>query len=86
MAEAALTRARDFHVSHADFRFERIRSQDIRVRDGRLQGANDAEDLGFAVRVILDGAWGFASVWCSAPSRRSAWPRPRSAPHRWRRR
>ena len=61
MAEAALTRARDFNVSHADFRFERIRSQHIRVRDGRLQGANDSEDVGFAVRVILDGAWGFAS-------------------------
>src|SRR3954469_18512238 len=61
MVEAALTRARDFNVSHADFRFERIRSQHIRVRDGRLQGANDSEDVGFAVRVILDGAWGFAS-------------------------
>jgi TldD protein len=61
MAEAALARAHDFHVSHADFRFERIRSQDIRVRDGRLQGASDSEDVGFAVRVVLNGAWGFAS-------------------------
>jgi len=61
MAEAALARAQDFHVSHADFRFERIRTQDVRVRDGRLQGAADSEILGFAVRVILDGAWGFAS-------------------------
>ncbi|HYO39353.1 MAG TPA: TldD/PmbA family protein [Nocardioidaceae bacterium] len=61
LAEAALTRAQDFHVSHADFRFERIRSQDIRVRDGRLQGAADSEDVGFAVRVVLNGAWGFAS-------------------------
>ncbi len=61
MAEAALARAQDFHVSHADFRFERIRSQDIRVRDGRLQGASDTEDLGFAVRVVANGAWGFAS-------------------------
>jgi TldD protein len=61
LAEAALTRAQDFHVSHADVRFERIRSQDIRVRDGRLQGAADSEDIGFAVRVVLDGAWGFAS-------------------------
>ena len=61
MAEAALTRAQDFHVSHADFRFERIRHQDVRVRDGRLQGASDSEDIGFAVRVVLDGAWGFAS-------------------------
>ena len=61
LADAALARARDFHVSHADFRFERVRAQDIRVRDGRLQGASDTEDVGFAVRVILDGAWGFAS-------------------------
>jgi TldD protein len=61
LAEAALTRAQDFHVSHADFRFERIRSQDIRVRDGRLLGASDSEDVGFSVRVILNGAWGFAS-------------------------
>ena len=61
MAEAALARAQDFHVSHADFRFERIRYQDIRVRDGRLQSASDTGDVGFAVRVILNGAWGFAS-------------------------
>ncbi len=61
MAESALTRAQDFNVSHADFRFERIRSQHVRVRDGRLQGAADSEDVGFSVRVILDGAWGFAS-------------------------
>jgi TldD protein len=61
LADAALSRARDFNVSHADFRFERVRYQDIRVRDGRLEGASDAEDIGFAVRVVLDGAWGFAS-------------------------
>jgi TldD protein len=61
LAEAALNRARDFKVSHADFRFERVRYQRINVRDGRLQGAGDTEDLGLAVRVILNGAWGFAS-------------------------
>ena len=61
IAEAALNRAQDFHVSHADVRFERIRSQDVRVRDGRVQGASDSEDIGFSVRVVLDGAWGFAS-------------------------
>ena len=61
LAHAALARARDFHVTHADFRFERVRSQQLKVRDGHLQGAADHEDLGFAVRVILNGAWGFAS-------------------------
>src|SRR6195952_5677180 len=61
LGQAALGRARDFGVSHADFRFERNRYQHFSVRDGTLEGAQDAEDLGFAVRVILDGAWGFAS-------------------------
>ncbi|MGY2874829.1 TldD protein [Marmoricola sp. URHA0025 HA25] len=61
LAAAALSRARDFGVSHADFRFERVRYQHVSVRDGHLQGAEDAEDLGFAVRVVHHGAWGFAS-------------------------
>ena len=61
LAEAALARARDFGVDHADFRFERVRYQYFTVRDGQLQGASDSEDLGFAVRVVHQGAWGFAS-------------------------
>ncbi len=61
LGEVALARAQDFGVTHADFRFERNRYQHLSVRDGALEGAQDAEDLGFAVRVVLDGAWGFAS-------------------------
>ena len=61
LGQVALERARDFGVTHADFRFERNRYQHFSVRDGALEGAVDSEDLGFAVRVVLDGAWGFAS-------------------------
>ncbi|WP_166138557.1 TldD/PmbA family protein [Nocardioides ochotonae] len=61
LGEAALSRARDLGATHADFRFERVRSQVLSVRDGVLQGASDREDLGFAVRVVHRGAWGFAS-------------------------
>jgi len=61
LGDAALQRAEDLGASHADFRFERVRWQDVRVRDGALQGAADDADLGFAVRVIHGGAWGFAS-------------------------
>lgn len=61
LGDAALTRARELGVTHADFRFERVRYQRLGVRDGVLQGASDTEDLGFAVRVIHHGAWGFAS-------------------------
>lgn len=61
LGDAALTRARALGASHADFRFERVRYQELVARDGVLQSAGDSEDLGFAVRVIHDGAWGFAS-------------------------
>jgi len=61
LGDVSLTRARELGASHADFRFERIRYQHLGVRDGVLQGAADTEDLGFAVRVIHHGAWGFAA-------------------------
>ena len=61
LGEVALARAQELGVSHADFRFERNRYQYLGARDGVLQTASDAEDLGFAVRVVHDGAWGFAS-------------------------
>jgi TldD protein len=61
LGDVALSRARELGATHADFRFERVRYQRIGVRDGVLQGAADTEDLGFAVRVIHGGAWGFAA-------------------------
>jgi TldD protein len=61
IADAALQSCRDLGVEHADVRVERIRSQVVRLRDARLEGANDSEDVGFAVRVVHDGSWGFAS-------------------------
>jgi TldD protein len=61
VSDAALQRCRDLGVEHADVRVERIRSQVVRLRDARLEGANDSEDVGFAVRVVHDGSWGFAA-------------------------
>jgi TldD protein len=61
LADAALARARELGVQHADFRFERIRTQDLALRDARLETTRDGEDLGFAVRVVHSGTWGFAA-------------------------
>lgn len=61
LADAALQRARDLRVEHADFRLERLRSQHLDLRDGVLQGVRDTEEHGLAVRVVLDGTWGFAA-------------------------
>ncbi len=62
LADAALARAAELGASHADFRAERIRGQGIRLSDGRLETHFDADDLGLAVRVIVDGTWGFAAA------------------------
>ncbi|MFH8555010.1 TldD/PmbA family protein [Streptomyces celluloflavus] len=61
LADAALARARALGADHADFRLERVRSAARRLRDGRLSGSSDTTDLGYAVRVVHGGAWGFAS-------------------------
>jgi TldD protein len=61
LADAALARARALGVEHADFRLERVRDAAWRLRDGRSAGASDSTDLGYAVRVVHGGAWGFAS-------------------------
>lgn len=61
LADAALQRARDLGAEHADFRLERIRGESLSLYDARLEGAVDADDLGFAVRVVKGGTWGFAS-------------------------
>jgi TldD protein len=62
LADAALSAAKQAGAQHADFRAERIRGQHVRLSDTRLQALSDADDSGLAVRVIVDGTWGFASA------------------------
>jgi TldD protein len=61
LGAAALQRAVELGADHADFRFERIRVATIGLRDGQLDSTADSEDVGLSVRVVHDGAWGFAS-------------------------
>nr|WP_152892598.1 TldD/PmbA family protein [Streptomyces adustus] len=61
LADAALARARALGAQHADFRFERVRSASWRLRDAKPSGSSDTTDLGYAVRVVHGGTWGFAS-------------------------
>jgi TldD protein len=61
MADAALTTAARDGAEHADLRVERILSQALVLRDGSVATAADSTTLGLAVRVIVDGTWGFAS-------------------------
>ena len=62
MADAALDAARTLGADHADFRVQRVRGQRIALSDGKLESLWDGDDSGLAVRVIVDGTWGFAAA------------------------
>ncbi|GAA4919800.1 TldD/PmbA family protein [Streptomonospora salina] len=62
LADAALQRARDLGAEHADFRLERIRGRYLALTDAALDSESDSDTLGFAVRVVHDGVWGFAAA------------------------
>ncbi|MCH9736217.1 MAG: TldD/PmbA family protein [Actinomycetia bacterium] len=61
LADAALSAAVQAGASYADLRIHRIATEALRLRDGELETAVAEEEIGLAVRVIVDGAWGFAS-------------------------
>ena len=62
LRSAALDRAGSLGCRHADLRVERIRTQAVMLRDARLEGAEDDLLLGMGVRVVADGAVGFAAT------------------------
>ena len=61
LTATALDTAKILGASYADIRIIESRSQGITVKNGSIGGVNDHYDMGFGVRVIAGGAWGFAS-------------------------
>jgi TldD protein len=61
MADAALERAAELDASHAEFHTTRLHEQTVNLRDAEPDGGGDSVDVGIAVRVVHDGAWGFAA-------------------------
>lgn len=60
LAQEGLDAALDSGAEYADVRFLRMKRQNIQTEDQRVAGINDSEELGFGVRAIAQGAWGFA--------------------------
>jgi TldD protein len=61
LTDRALDAAVAAGASYADVRIERLERQVISVKNGRPDGMVEDESQGFGVRVLVDGAWGFAS-------------------------
>ncbi|MBI4507340.1 MAG: TldD/PmbA family protein [Chloroflexi bacterium] len=61
LAERALNVAALRGAGYADVRVVERRQEQLQVRNGRLEALAQREDAGFGVRVLADGAWGFAA-------------------------
>jgi TldD protein len=61
LADLAMDTARAQGATYADVRVINRREQDIRVKNGTVESLSETMDSGFGVRVIAEGAWGFAS-------------------------
>jgi len=72
LADAALSTAQRAGASYADFRFERLVTADLSIRDTAVQSATDAVTTGYGVRVIVDGSWGFAAAVIPTPEEAAA--------------
>ncbi|HET9681436.1 MAG TPA: DNA gyrase modulator, partial [Candidatus Limnocylindrales bacterium] len=61
LTDRALDTATSLGAGYADVRIVRRRDESIAIKSGKLEGVLSGESEGFGVRVLVDGAWGFAS-------------------------
>src|SRR4051812_34856732 len=61
-AEAALSRATALGASYADIRINRYRRESIATRERQVQNVSRSASYGLGLRVLLNGAWGFAAI------------------------
>jgi TldD protein len=61
LTDRALDTAAQLGATYADVRVIRRREESIAVKTGRVEGVAMGESEGFGLRVVVDGAWGFAA-------------------------
>jgi TldD protein len=61
MAMLALDTAKSAGASYADVRVSSAQSQSVASREDRITNLSDTETMGFGIRVLVNGAWGFAA-------------------------
>ena len=62
VSDAAITTAKSLGASHVDIRVERVRTGLLALRNTTPETQSDNSVSGIGVRVIVNGAWGFASA------------------------
>src|SRR5690348_13346037 len=62
IADWALNVCQTRGVQHADLRVVDDRQRGLATKNGKVGNASDSETLGVGIRVLADGAWGFAAT------------------------
>ena len=62
IAQLAVDQALERGAEHAEARLERLSSEELVLRNGRLAGAEAPDEIGLGVRVLAGGTWGFAAA------------------------
>lgn len=61
LLEAALDAATSGGASYADARFVRGESESLSLKGSTIEALDRSESIGYGVRVLVDGAWGYAA-------------------------
>ena len=61
LTERALEKVRELGASYGDIRVVKRAHEHIGVKNGKVESLSSETEEGFGIRVIADGAWGFAS-------------------------
>ncbi|MEG0193666.1 MAG: TldD/PmbA family protein [Stenotrophomonas sp.] len=68
LADAALATAKRLGASYCDVRIGRYLNQSVITREAQVQNVTNRESSGIGIRVIVNGAWGFAATHQQTPA------------------
>ncbi|MCL6520674.1 MAG: TldD/PmbA family protein [Armatimonadetes bacterium] len=61
LTDRALDKVRRLGASYGDIRIVRRTNESLSTKNGKVEALESSTDEGFGIRVVADGAWGFAS-------------------------
>ena len=61
LADAALDVAKRMGATYADIRINKYRVESVSTRERQVLNIQSGQNMGFGVRVLINGTWGFAA-------------------------
>ena len=61
LIEEALNLAQVYGAEYADIRVDDLKHEFIEVENGKLENLYNSDSIGFGIRILLKGCWGFSA-------------------------